>query len=397
MFEMKIKIDSGFVLKTILLISVSFSFFSTFYGFGVYISSMLIIMITLLSCRYLKRNDVVLAASVTVTLVLGSLCSKILGGGANNNYLYTIFYGLSVVAFLTLSNSTFQFDSDGLKKIYKIYVLFAFFACAWNIAINYRSFGSISLNVYDSYQIAFAAFYHNRNTFGSMMCICSVPCIYLYLSTQKKRWILVYLLIAINIVFTFSRSSILFLIVFETTLILQRVCRGRGKWKWIVLLILLACVLLYVSDVFIDYIEKFIIRNDSNLAGRERYWSMGFELFKKSPFFGMGSNCGEIYLASFSNKRIVTSFHSTFIEILACGGAGFLLFHIFILKRIFQQYRIIRGLDLLFAQIMISGIIAFLIQGCFETTILFSIGDKGEISTILFFVIPMLYRPDYSK
>ena len=194
-----------------------------------------------------------------------------------------------------------------------------------------------------------------------------------FLGHIKKFWqklflCSAFLLVSINIIFTFSRGSWLSLL--SVCLFLTIFAKDKKK-KIFFLLFLIGFVGVILSIPSLK--ERFLtIARWGGGSGRFGLWKISLRIFGKSPLFGNGLG---LFMDHFSkyNNLFVQYVHNCYLQILAeTGLLGFVSFIWFLGEIIFRGYKRLREKpdSLLFG--LFFGLIVFLIHSFFDTQ-LFSV------------------------
>lgn len=106
----------------------------------------------------------------------------------------------------------------------------------------------------------------------------------------------------------------------------------RINTKGLLMLSLAFIVLIYASGDILSWIVKILGRGHEGiqLTTRERYWSIGFEMFRLNPLVGQGLNSFDVWFNQSGIKSHYYSFagaHNSYIQVLAeMGLIGFALY-----------------------------------------------------------------------
>ena len=388
-------------LIMVLLISELVLVNSRVIPYSTYVSSLLIDLFILLRTKKITRAAVLLLFIAEIAF-LGGIFLSIFNRISNRNFLYCIAYGLNMLAFISFSElSGEKLDEESLTKIMKILFAFGVFSCIYNVVKNYSLFLTLNLAI-NSYSISFSSFFYNRNTFASMLGLYSFAYLYLIAKEEKKAfYVIAYLFLLSNVWFTFSRDGIAFEIILLIVFVSFQIGREREKRKYVLLLlavILSTIIAVLIINRNIVFIRHFIIRRDNtdSLSIRSQLWHSAIDSFLKQPFVGYGPASGEYVIKRYLGNTLLSSFHNTYLEILVYGGAVFALVHIVVIKKLFNAVSRIKRKDILLYQLIVALLIAYFVYSLFETSMLFALGGKGELTTILVYLIPMLYaKEDY--
>lgn len=177
---------------------------------------------------------------------------------------------------------------------------------------------------------------NNPNNLGLVMSIGSFMVVFPERKPSLFGWIVrvailfMFLIVTIN---TGSRSSVLCELAVIAVFIYTKIKSIEGtrdqrlmKKSAVMLTVVAASVVLLIfvtrnndaGSAIRRLIENF---NNESFTGRTELYDLAWEMYKKSPIFGIGYNC----FATLSDVGYFT--HSTYMELLACTGTiGFILF-----------------------------------------------------------------------
>jgi len=122
-------------------------------------------------------------------------------------------------------------------------------------------------------------------------------------------------------------------------------------------------------------IKDFYPKFKSGLNGRERFWQIGLNLFKKSPYFGIG--IGQFRLKNKINKRY--NLHNLYVQMLVEGGIFLFLIFIF-----YIIYFLIKFYPSIYYSIYIAILVSICFDNFFDYSFLWNIFASWIFSEIIF-------------
>ena len=273
-----------------------------------------------------------------------------------------------------------------LKKFLQLFIFYVLYMCIYNMVVNYDMITNF-MNITSAYQVDIASFYNNRNTFAYYL-IFGIICVTVMLKTydaNKKIYGFILLIFVFNILLTLSRTAILSVIIFYLLLFFYN---SKTKHKFIFCLSVFLCLtVVFTVPSLNSFISNNIIRAESGVTGRSSVWNFGIELFKNSNIL-VGLGYDEPHAILTRSYFEISSFHSTFLTILLCGGiflfSGFVGIIIFSFVTAFNIKKYDRNLGLFF----ISIIIVYLCYSVTESQIIFFPSSTNFIATTFVCLIP---------
>lgn len=285
-------------------------------------------------------------------------------------------------------------DERGLEKFLKMFIFYVLYMCIYNFIVNFDVISNF-MNISSAYQVDIASFYNNRNTFAYYLIfgIISTTMLIKSYEVNKNVYLPILLFFIINIILTLSRTAMLSVLIFYFILFLFN---SKRKQK-ITLFLLIGICLMIVS--FVPSINSFVFNNlvraDSGVTGRGAVWNFGVDLLRKSNmFFGLGYD--EPHMLLTMSYLGISSFHSTFLTLLLCGGLllfscflGIILYSFIIAVKI-KYYN--KKIGLFF----VSIIMVYLCYGVTESQIIFFSSSTNFVATSFVCLIPT-YVLNYYK
>ena len=331
-----------------------------------------------------------------------------------NGLIYTLIYGsillMPLIMNIFFANATNSLDIlNGLasvliffiyftlplnikiseQTIYKLHVKmikFALLSCIYNIIVNLDDLLTINM-LTNSYDAAFQSFFSNRNQYGAFLFIAlTVLDILDKTKISKKKVVLLYIILFINLLLTMSRGAILASLVYFS---LSFLSKKKANKDWIFLCSFICIVIfVFLNDSIRNIIKDYIIRPDHGSTGRSSLWSLGLQIYEEnSLLFGTGGNTALDMAKDMGMTR--SEFHSFYIEALLSSGIIGLLFIVFILFVIIKKH--LNEISYKNKRIKLKlRIISFLCLGLVESVNVFSLGYVGIFFSVFIITLPLL-------
>jgi len=337
-----------------------------------------------------------------IKIILG-LCVMILQYIAylTNNYVQSLYMILPIIFFIHYLISYCMLASVKIKEIdlsyfFKLFSKFAFIACVYNIIINFSSI--INISVLSKY-IHISSFFNHRNGFGQFLFFAIIGIVYLILEDKKnKKNYLLLLFFLFNLLFTFSRASILATGIFLFLIFFKSSSKGiTKKILWILFLIvvmILGTIFVINNPSMLEFIDYYVIRTDDGLTGRDTLWMFAIDVFENGNYllgYGLGSTVDLLEKFDFTNT------HNTYVEVLVLGGVMYLLAMLALYIYIYiKEKKAEKHLEAKFIVFRMS-LISFLVYTFFEKVLLFGTGYAPIITTIFMVTIPLIIINNIKK
>ena len=304
-----------------------------------------------------------------------------------NSYLY-IYMALK-------SEVTKEQFVNFMRKI----VFLGMISCIYNIIVNFENVINI-FNVKNSYELNLKSFFANRNQYGIFLIIVMLSNLYILNTERSKKYIILQIIFIISAILTMSRNAILGTIIMNLLFISFNIKNIKEKLSkkqmitfiavcsTVVLIIVLSIVLVPEIKETVNklFIRTYTISTDS---GRIKMWINGIDMVKSNILTGIGRFKAIMLNNTAYNSRL-DQFHSIYVETLVTYG---IVGEVCLIYSIVQYIKRIKNsfIDKGEKNIMLIGIITFLIISCFETTCRLSIGYADTITMIYFITIPLMY------
>lgn len=205
----------------------------------------------------------------------------------------------------------------------------------------------------------------------------------------KLFYVSTIIVFAVNLILTFSRTSILaFAVILTTYMLFAR--KSKYKRFFIVSLILLLAVYLF-SDTIRTFVDDIVFKGNSS-SGRDELLNVGLKLYSESSLFEQ--IFGMPYSKYLSTVEVATahaSLHNAYIQSLVTNGAVGLLFILTILMtslstciRTFKKSREYKNLAVFFVG-LVFGSMSFMLT---NTGVLFGSLIDSYFLTVCAIIVP---------
>lgn len=285
---------------------------------------------------------------------------------------YTNILNASLLFFIYyISFSNFKLSKINVMDFCKRYLWFSFFTCVFNVIYNFNDLVNI-LSLSNGYSHYFMSFFGNRNTYG--LFLFSAIMVYYLLKTYKfncRYFRFFFLFIIINLIITFSRTSIIATVIF---ILIIFILQNKNNFNQIInkkslyCLIstaLIVCCIIFFNNSILKYILNVFIRPTHIFAGRDQIWTFSLNLWlNNNLLFGTGNIFYAFELNNYLNNF---SCHNIFLTILNRGGVVLFGIYSFVFYAVFLKVK--NNINLL--RWYIAAFTAFLFIGMFESALPF--------------------------
>lgn len=283
---------------------------------------------------------------------------------------------LYYVLFMSLL-SLEKVGKKGILIFGDFYNFFLLYACIVNIILNYQNI--LDLNIMSSsYEYNFSSFFTNRNTFALFLLIGVMLTLYSMSVRSITFDKIIFLIIILNLLLTFSRTALLGSLVFISLFYILNI--RKHIFRKIILLIFFLVIIFTISSItgFNSFFLNNIIRLEVGTTGRTAIWKEVLEVINSNNiFFGVGQSIAKYY-----------TIHNTLLTILAYGGILLVIFYIFLFIGIIRIDVKIYKRDKQLGALFISSLITFFVISNTETIIPFLSNALNTIYTILIVLMP---------
>ena len=353
------------------------------------IISLCIYLFILILMTYKTKNKIKILSIVPGLIFVVMQFFAYIQSNVNNLYMVLpIAYFIHYLYANVLINNL-EIDNKKIIKFLDTILYFAMFLCIYNIIVNYKYM--LSLNALNNKYIHISSLFSHRNSFGQFLFIVFIINTLLYDKTKNKRYIYFGIMFAINLFYTFSRTSICTVAIFFIILYFTK-CNTKKELltKILICIVLILVFMLIISnESIVDFLEYYVLRIEDGTSGRDTLWKMAFNMLNGGRIFlgyGLGSSVN--LLAEYS----LTNTHNSYIEMLISGGLIYLISMLIYLIILTRRYYINWKKGDKSSRIFFAAMIAFAIYMLFEKILLFGTGYAPTIITLILVVIPHFYK-----
>lgn len=357
-------------------------------------SYIFIIMISALIILIIKPtfsySELILIGFMFVTFLIAYFHSYLAGPRNNEIILYPTWI-LSYLLFLIYplkieipKNSWIQI----LKVFYFISLISAVYALIFQLNSNVFQFRSADNWNLDN---TFIAFWNHRNVF-SIVLVSGIISSYLLLLNEvysKKKMVFSIGIMTFCCILTFSRSVFALLGVSAGLYAVLNI--RKNKLIPLTLSISLISILyMYLNNPTVsNFIDTFIIRQNSGLTGRDTLWEYGLTYLDRITLL-IGRGLGiERTLLSSDTVGAGTGFHNMYLTYLLAGGIPLLaVVSIVFLQNIRYLNKFKHQLGIQQSKFMISVTVGFMVYAYFEVVNFFMPDITSIILTIFALFLP---------
>jgi len=345
------------------------------------------IMIVVFSSVHLKPKinlplllfAVFYAITYCITLVI-----SLMNGSINVYDFFYLFARIAALLILLIIPSGLTISKKGVNWFYRKFLLIVIIASFYNLIVNFQNILNIG-SFTNVYQMNFSSFFLNRNSFAQFLWLGAISAAYLIESGEKKivYWFS-YILILINVLLTFSRTSIALVLFIGMVIILNTT---KPFTKLILSYATLIILSLFLSVGKINMIiNSYFLRKSVGTSGRSELWYLGIDLISNlNVLFGLGY---------FSSTQLVIDlgkdlkeFHSFYVETLVGGGIFDLILMIGLLFMVIHRLIRIEKSKLI---LNLSVYFTLMVYCIFESASFFNMGYVPMLFTIFFITIPII-------
>lgn len=359
-------------------------------GFDTFLKAGLLVAfcIFFLNASKLKLNlNIVLIFFIAVSLLITFILNESITLYSIISYFYPIVFMICVYGLggnLTINKKQLLIFLNCIIAVVLYMVIYAL--------IFKTSQFTTALRLNTAYGHELSSFLTSNHEYGlylSMAIISSIICYDLkYDKPLKQKWfyIVVICLFLINLLLTFSRTSMLGAGI---ALIIYCIFGKKSFLKNILLILgLIAIVLIFTVSDLRDFFFKIVLK-DGNLAGRDDLTDLAIYKFNNAnvlqKLFGYGDTDIRLF---FTNKLAHSSIHNAYLQILLSYGLiPLICLIVFLIYNIFYCFKLCKYnkfIGVLFLAIVLFGIAIMFTN----TTILFMSPIDSYFLTIFVVVLP---------
>lgn len=354
-------------------------------------------LLVLLTLFYLSRARKVSVNIVTICLfALTMLCSWLLSGdpiSANNLIAYS--YPVLLVLLSFGIGNDFQINQKELFFFLNGVILVALYAALYAVFFQTEYF-RMALSRSAAYGYELSSFFTSSHEYGMYLVYSIIGCL-ICIETDKRAsfkkkllYAAAIVLFVLNLILTFSRTSLLTMAVFAIAYLFV------GKWsklrKLAIAAAICAVVAVGVSAKLQGFLELVLFKKQDGLGSRGRLYQLAVDVFWESSLveklFGHG-----IYVRNlFEDTLGHGSVHNAYLQVLMYFG---LIGLVFLLGIFFSQlranmrlYRYSRFYSVMFSAFLFSALAMMLTN----TAIIFTSPIDSFFLTVFVILVPKYVR-----
>lgn len=355
-----------------------------------------------LSRSQVKKTDIALFIVLSVLQFFGYLYSRSTNY-LNSSYLSGITFIISYFLFVRFptninmnANQKDIYLTKLMKIIFFVAVISSIYAMLFQLGGNIFSFrNSSNFNISNVY----CSFWGHRNQFATILLGGFLAAIYLHQDFMNKKiyYIFTFIFLA-NIVLTLSRT--VFVAVFAFFLC-YLICQWKTRKKYVIIISLLALTIvlmyLYIPSIR-SFTDKYMIRSDSGLTGREYLWELALSLIDlPTVLFGRGSGIDRIVLTN-DNVSAGVGFHNMYLTyIISVGIIVLIIMVVSTIKLIIKLRRNYAKNNILLFSWTVGCIASMMSYGMFEASLFFGLYPAPMLMMLFVFTIPAILTSSQSK
>jgi len=258
--------------------------------------------------------------------------------------------------------------------------------------------GALSLDY--AYGNELSSFFVSSHEYGMYLVAAIISCIFCMdlsekkSSLQKVYYLAVIAVLAVNLVLTFSRTSMMGLAVF---LLVYTIWGKKSARKWFLLLGVAAVAVLAISPKLTEFVFNIVFKGN-NAAGRDILLEKGLEYFNSGSllqkFFGYGIYETRSYFEHYFDHGSV---HNAYLQVLLYFGlTGFGMMVCYLLSQLFAGFRF-RKKNTYIGAISAGLLLSAMSMMFTNTAIIFTSSIDSFFLTMFFVLIPKYVRNSIRK
>lgn len=257
-----------------------------------------------------------------------------------------------------------------------------------------------ALSAQSAYGNELCSFFISNHEYGMYLVaaiISSIVCLRLYPDmgrVRKSVYVIAIALFALNLVLTFSRTSMLGLGVFLLTYCFFETPKAR---KWIVIVVALIGLALLVFPALTDFVYKIVLK-ENNAAGRDDLSQYGLQYFKNGTVFEKIFGHGIQNIKKYFKEQLDhSSAHNGYLQVLlnfGLVGCGAMV--LFLLSQVGISFRF-RKVDRFIGTLSLALVLCAAAMMFTNTAIVFMSPIDSFFLTMFFIWVPKYVRNSVSK
>lgn len=344
---------------------------------------------------YLKRARTVSAKILWVMLLAVSLSITAVAETEfplSNVVMY--FYPVVFLAMVYGLGDKYEITKKQLITFCNWVIAITMYAAVYAIIFCWDQFASAFL-ITNAYNNELSSFFLSSHEYGMYLACAMISCgLCLKYDDQitpvkKMVYIAALVILALNLVLTFSRTSMAGLVVFLLVFIFV----GKGSLKrWVLAGLVLVGLTILLSPKLSSFVYDIVLKRN-NLAGRDGLFAAGIRYYQSGTFweqiFGYGIQDTRKYFEYYLRHGSV---HNAYLQILLYFGAvGLLYLLAFLLSQFWMSVKLL-GRDHFFGAVSLGLTMMAMMMMVTNTQIVFTSPIDSYFLTMFMFVMPKYVR-----
>ena len=290
-----------------------------------------------------------------------------------------------------LRNRTYTMKT--FKNVIRVLVVFGVITIL--AAMVYDNMLSEAIHPTNIYMADIKSFFNSKNQFGRVLYLSTICVFFLFTTCEKKVGKIFYL--ALTAVFglatamTFSRTSLMSVALFFLFYYFLTPKEKTSRKIAVIAFGVLAFLFVVTNDFLMDYITRYIIREDVGIESRSDIWVIGLEYIQHHPLVGAGEymaekviNQGGIPLFEFHNQYVYRMFVS--------GIPMAILWGWLIIKRFIVLIKKLKTNPIM--DVSLAMLLSFMAYMCLEQYSIFQFSYTGLFIILFLYIGPNVIEED---
>lgn len=305
-------------------------------------------------------------------------------------YLYPILILLMVYGV----GDKLQINRSQLVAFCNCVICITLYAAVYALIFYWDQFSG-ALEVQYAYGNELSSFFVSNHEYGTYLVAAIISCIVCLRLCPDLRpigrnlYIATIIICALNLILTFSRTSLLGIGVF---LLIYCALGGPKNRKWLIFLVVLFVLLLNAFPVLSDFVYKIVLK-ENRAAGRDELFAYGIQYFENGTvfekIFGYGISAPRL---SFEQYLDHGSVHNAYLQtLLYFGLIGCFAMISFILSQVVASVRFLKT-DRFAGAFSLSLVLSAAAMMFTNTAIIFTSAIDSFFLTAFFVLVPKYVR-----
>ncbi len=276
-------------------------------------------------------------------------------------------------------------------RILRMAVGFGLIALAYAL-IHDRAL-SIIIHMQNAYSTEIMSFWGGKNAFGRFLYIATVCAFTMHIARKEGYTdgfcgtLVCTAVLALGLVFTFSRTPLLSICVFFTSYYFLTNKTNRTRNLLLAAAALLVLIFMFTNDAIVGYLDRFILRKSAGLAGREDIWEVGLSYIRRHPIIGAGEYMAEEIIHR--GGIDISEFHNAYIYRCVASGIPVFLLYVYLWVKMLRRLYACRSRNV-FANCSISLGYSVLAYMMLEQYSFYHISLEGVLIAIFMYCVPFM-------